>query len=71
MNNATFFAADRTTHLKVVAISLVASIAVILIAMVTRLTSTEGVRVAGDLRGVAVKAGRPYLTSRNGSAVFR
>jgi hypothetical protein len=63
MNNATIYAADRTTHLKIVAISLLTSIAVIVIAMMAHAVPTAGVRVAGDSLGHAVKAGRPYLTS--------
>jgi hypothetical protein len=36
MNNASFFTADRTTHLKIVVISLLASIAIMLVGIAAR-----------------------------------
>jgi len=69
MNNTTMFAADRTTHLKIVGLSLLASIAVIVTAVMTHAGAAEGVRVRAE--APAVKAGRPYLTSRADTAVIR
>jgi len=69
MNNTTMFAADRTTHLKIVALSLLASIAVIATAMMAHTAASDGVRVRAE--APAVKVGRPYLTSRADTAVIR
>jgi hypothetical protein len=71
MNNTTILAADRTTHLKVVAISLVASIVVTMIAMLAHPVPAEGVRVADDAPGLAARAGQPYLTSRSDITAIR
>jgi hypothetical protein len=71
MNNATIFAADRSTHLKIVTISLLASIAVIVIAMMAHAVPTAGVRVTGDSSGHSVKAGRSYLTSSSDATAIR
>ena len=71
MNNATILAADRTTHLKIVATSLVASIAVIGIAMLAHTAPREGARVGADAPTLAVKAGRSHLTSRSDTTAIR
>jgi ABC-type proline/glycine betaine transport system permease subunit len=41
MDNATFFTADRTTHVKIVVIALVASIAIGLVGIAARPRSAE------------------------------
>lgn len=41
MNNSSFFTADRTTHLKIVVVSLLASILVMVIGISARPTSSE------------------------------
>jgi hypothetical protein len=70
MNNTTILAADRTTHLKIVATSLVASIAVIGIAMLA--TPYPGKERGGaDAPTLAVKAGRSHLTSRSDTTAIR
>jgi len=45
MNNATILAADRTTHLKIAAISLVSSIVVSVIAVMAHTAPAEGMRL--------------------------
>ncbi len=70
MNNSTIFAADRTTHVKIVAVSLVASIAVLLVGMTARDTSadtTARIQVAGP----AVKAGKPVAVSHSDMTAIR
>jgi hypothetical protein len=71
MNNATIFAADRTTHVKIVTISLVASIVVSVVAVVAHTARPDGARAASDAFGPAVKAGRPVLASRSDTATVR
>jgi hypothetical protein len=42
MNNSSFFTADRTTHLKIVVVSLLASIAVMVVGIAARPQVTAG-----------------------------
>lgn len=56
MNNASFLTADRTTHLKIVVVSLVLSIAVIGVGIRARINADTHVASAGP-----VKAGQPVL----------
>jgi len=74
MNNSTMFAADRTTHVKIVAISLVASIAVLLIGMTARNTTTTTATNATariQVVGPAVKAGKPVAVSYSNATMIR
>jgi hypothetical protein len=61
MNNASFLTADRTTHLKIVVVSLMLSIAVIGVGIAAR-TAPEmtAARVQSD---GPVKAGKPVIAS--------
>jgi hypothetical protein len=71
MNNSTIFAADRATHVKIVAISLAASLAVLLVGMTARnptaATATARIQVAGP----AVKVGKPVAVSHSDMIVVR
>jgi len=70
MNNATIFTADRTTHLKIVVISLVASIAVLVAGMSARNSSTDStarVQTAGPV----MKAGKPIVISHGDATAIR
>jgi hypothetical protein len=69
MNNTTIFAADRTTHLKIVGLALLASIAVIVAAVTAHTGGADGMRAGGAV--AAVKAGLPYQTSRVDTAMIR
>jgi hypothetical protein len=76
MNNATIFAADRTTHLKIVVIALMASIAVLLVGITARNTTAAGTTAAGtsariQVAGPAVKAGKPVAISHNDATAIR
>jgi hypothetical protein len=42
MNNSSFFSADRTTHIKIVVVSLLASIAVMVVGIAARPQVTNG-----------------------------
>jgi hypothetical protein len=42
MNNSSFFTADRATHLKIVVVSLLASIAVMVVGIAARPQATTG-----------------------------
>jgi hypothetical protein len=69
--NHSLVTADRTTHLKIVAVSLVAAIAVILVGITARVTDESG--AATNLQaqhGPVIKAGKPSaVTVREGTAV--
>jgi hypothetical protein len=67
MNNSSFYAADRVTHLKIVAVSLVASIVFLVVAIAAR-TSLETGYMAN---GPAMKAGQPMAVTRGDITVIR
>jgi hypothetical protein len=67
--NSSFFACDRATHLKIVAIALIASIVVIAVGIHAR-TSDGSIAAGAKTNGIVVKAGKPAIYStRNDSAV--
>jgi hypothetical protein len=68
--NSTIFTADRTTHLKIVVVSLVASIAVLVVGIAARPTSvdtTARIQTAGP----ALKAGRPIAVTNSDTVTVR
>ena len=69
MNNASFQTADRGTHVKIVFVSLVASIFVAVIGISAHNSSF----VSNDLqaRGPVVKATKQVVTTRNETTVIR
>jgi hypothetical protein len=70
--NHSLVTADRTTHLKIVAVSLVAAIAVILVGVTARISDTGTASVNGKLEahGPVLKAGKnSVVTSRDGSSI--
>ena len=56
--NHSLVTADRTTHLKIVAVSLVAAIAVILVGVTARISDT-GASAKLEANGPVLKAGKP------------
>jgi hypothetical protein len=71
MNNTTIFAADRTTHVKIVAISLAASVAVLLVGLTARNTPTTDTTARIQAAGPAVKVGKPVAVSHSDTIVIR
>ena len=68
--NHSIITADRTTHLKIVAVSLVAAIAVIVVGITARVTDTTGASANLQAHGPVLKAGKPAaVTVREGTAV--
>ena len=57
--NHSLVTADRTTHLKIVAVSLVAAIAVILVGVTARVTDKSGASANLQAHGPVLKAGKP------------
>jgi hypothetical protein len=68
MNNATIPAADRTTHAKIVALALAASVAVGLVGIMAR---GPDVDAHVQATGPAVKAGKPVAVSHSAVTVIR
>jgi len=64
--NHSIYSADRTTHLKIVVVALVAGIAVAGLGIAARTTSDDGYVQAAHV----IKAGKPVtFTSSNGALV--
>jgi hypothetical protein len=70
MNNSILSAADRTTHAKIVALSLAASIAAGLVGMMARNPAAD-VNAHIQTAGPAVKAGKPVAVSHSGMTAIR
>ena len=68
--NHSLVTADRATHLKIVAVSLVAAIAVILVGVTARITDTGDANTNLQAHGPMLKAGKPSaVTARDGSTI--
>ncbi len=71
MDNTTIPAADRTTHAKIVAIALAASVAVLLVATMARTPAAGDSDARIQAAGPAVKAGEPATVSRSDVTAIR
>ena len=71
MNNATIFTADRTTHIKIVAISLVASIAVLVAGIAARTTPAADTTARIQIAGPALKVGKPIAVTHSDTTAIR
>ncbi|MEJ0078341.1 MAG: hypothetical protein WDO17_23440 [Alphaproteobacteria bacterium] len=68
--NHSLVTADRTTHLKIVAVSLVAAIAVIVVGITARVTDESSASANLQAHGPVIKAGKPSaVTVREGNTV--
>jgi hypothetical protein len=69
--NHSLVTADRTTHLKIVAVSLVAAIAVIVVGITARVADESGAPSANlQAHGPVIKASKPTaVTAAEGTAV--
>jgi cytochrome oxidase Cu insertion factor (SCO1/SenC/PrrC family) len=68
--NHSLVTADRTTHLKIVAVSLVAAIAVILVGITARVADTGSATAKLESHGPVLKAGKPAaVTARDGTSI--
>jgi hypothetical protein len=64
--NHSIYSADRTTHLKIVVVALVAGITIAGFSISTRTTADEGVQTAR-----VMKAGKPVAVTSSGTSVVR
>jgi hypothetical protein len=67
--NHSIYSADRTTHLKVVVVALVAAIAVAGFSITARSTSDEGFTQTASTR--VMKAGKPVVITSSSNSVVR
>ena len=68
--NHSLVTADRTTHLKIVAVSLVAAIAVILVGVTARVTDTERRRRSSNPTALCSRPASPRPSRRATEAQF-
>jgi hypothetical protein len=66
MNNSSIFTADRMTHLKIVVVSLIASIAVLAVGISARMGS-DPTTLQASTAPVVVKAGKPMMVTTTGA----
>ena len=71
MNNSTIFTADRTTHVKIVVVSLVASIAILVVGITARNTTAADTTARIQTAGPAVKAGKPIAITHSDTSAIR
>ena len=68
--NSSLFSCDRTTHLKIVALALVAGIVVSAAGIHARYGDSGSLTASARTNGMVVKAGKPAVYSaRDGSAI--
>ena len=68
--NHSLITADRTTHLKIVAVSLIAAIAVVVIGITARISDTDVANARLEAQGPVLKAGKPSaVTVRDGITI--
>jgi ABC-type proline/glycine betaine transport system permease subunit len=60
MNNSSMFTADRTTHLKIVVMSLLCATMVAVIGVAARVTDTSS---SGIMEATVIKAGAPLTAA--------
>ena len=71
MNNASLRTADRSTHVKIVALSLVASIAVIVVGLLARTGPSDSATARIETTAPVVKAGAPVVVTRSDTTAVR
>lgn len=67
MNNSTLFTADRTTHLKIVVMSLVCATMVAVVGIAARVTDTA----TGRLEAAVVQPSAPITASVDSTSAIR
>jgi|HubBroStandDraft_6_1064221.scaffolds.fasta_scaffold173890_2 hypothetical protein len=69
--NHSLATADRTTHLKIVVVALVAAIVVVAVGITARVTAADTETVRIHTQGIVVKAGTPAAYSKTDSPSIR
>ena len=71
MNNASLEHADRATHVKIVVVSLIASIAVLAVGISARTNWSDDPTARVQAKGPAIKAGQPIAVTHSNTSVVR
>ncbi|HWM47867.1 MAG TPA: hypothetical protein VNR11_13255 [Xanthobacteraceae bacterium] len=71
MNNASFETADRNTHVKIVVVSLIASIAVLVVGISARTNWADDAAASMHAKGPPIKAGQPVVVTDSKTSVIR
>jgi len=71
MNNASFETADRNTHVKIVVVSLIASIAVLVVGISARTNWADDTVASVHAKGPPIKAGQPVVVTDSKTSVIR
>jgi hypothetical protein len=71
MNNYTMNTADRLTHLKIVAVSLVAGIAVVSVGIAARPDLPSDMSTRLEARAPVLKAGKPVVWTQSDRVTIR
>jgi hypothetical protein len=66
MNNSSFFTADRTTHLKIVVVSLLASITVLVVGIAARPQATDS-----SAQAIVYKPPKAIMATSDGAKAVR
>ncbi len=69
--NHSFYSADRTTHLKIVIVALVAAIGVAVLGISAHLTSDDGLTQTARASGPVLKASKTMMISSSDTQVVR
>jgi hypothetical protein len=69
--NFSLFTCDRTTHLKIVVVALVAAIAVAVAGIHARTGDASGLTAGARTSGIVVKAGKPAVYSTRNDSTIR
>jgi hypothetical protein len=71
MSNASLRTADHTTHLKIVVVSLIASVVVMVVCITARPVPDNVATARAQIIEPVVKAGKPLAISHSGVTVIR
>jgi hypothetical protein len=68
--NHSLVTADRTTHLKIVVLALIAGIAVVGVGITSHVSTPDNQTASFEARGPVIKAGKPVaITSRDDATI--
>lgn len=70
-NNTSLETADRMTHVKVVVVSLIASIAVLIVGISASSNWADDATTTMHAKGPAIKAGQPVVVTNSSTSVVR
>jgi hypothetical protein len=71
MSNASLRTADRTTHLKIVVLSLIASVAVMVVGITARAAPDDVAAARLQTTGPVIKAGKPLAFTHTDATTIR